>query len=170
MRSRPGPRLLYPCWIVIWVTISPCSWGAPSWLDLVVRRREYSILSSSSSRSLESSSSWKENEPHSQHYPDHHSSNHLLLLGSCKVLSIPRGGADTLQSSSWRTVSRATMNEFWKAHPLLAGGSVCAIKATLADLLAQKIQHASSTSSSPQKYDFRRTFAFMMYGALYQGM
>lgn len=61
------------------------------------------------------------------------------------------------------------MNAFWKGHPLVAGGAVCAIKAVLADLLAQKIQQAAS-SSAPQKLDFRRTFAFMLYGSLYQGM
>ena len=83
-----------------------------------------------------------------------------------KVLSVPRGGGDSQSSSLAQAV-----NAFWKSHPLVAGGTVCAVKATCADLLAQKIQHASaSTNGTPQKFDFRQTFAFMLYGALYQGM
>ena len=164
MRSRR--RVLYRCWIVVWMVICPDSWGAPSSLDLALRL-EYSNLLLPSSRSL-GSSQFHDATNERQRHDDH---NTLRMLRSRKILSVPRGGGDVQQPSSWSSVSQAAMNEFWKTHPLVAGGSVCAIKATLAGLLAQKIQHASSnTSSSPHKFDFRRTLAFMMYGALYQGM
>lgn len=82
-------------------------------------------------------------------------------------------GSDTTSSSSWTSA----LDAFWQANPLLAGGVVCGIKATLADLVAQKIQQRANrgnnsigSSSSPAKIDWRRTFAFMTYGALYQGV
>lgn len=77
-----------------------------------------------------------------------------------QLCSIPRGGN---QASLWKTA----VDDFWQGNPLLAGGLVCAVKAALADVVAQKLQVASSSAA---KLDFRRTFAFMTYGGLYQGV
>jgi len=173
-------RLLHQCWriLLLWVLISPYSLGALAALALPASPPDCSILWSLS-RSLRSSMQKKNLQRHDK-------SSHSMLRSHTRVLSVPRGGGEThpqsssSSSSSWLSVSQVVVNEFWKSHPLVAGGSVCAIKAILADLLAQKVQHASSSmansnssgsSSRPhRKFDLRRTFAFTLYGALYQGM
>lgn len=71
---------------------------------------------------------------------------------------IVRGGH--LQSS--------LVDGLWKRHPFLAAALVCAIKAAAADLVAQRRQ--LFVESENDKIDGRRTLAFVLYGALYQGM
>ena len=71
--------------------------------------------------------------------------------------SVPRGGSSTRLESG----ALVAINTFWKAHPLVAAATVCATKASLADVVAQR---------SNEKFVLRRTVAFLIYGALYQGM
>ena len=92
------------------------------------------------------------------------------------------------------TVGKA-IDTLWRKYPFLAAGFTCGLKASLADIVAQKRQMAmndasqttepssseeTSTSSAKQlqqksaavgtKFDLRRNVAFTVYGALYQGM
>lgn len=171
--------LLHQGWrILVWLFISPYSWAAPASLTLLVSRPKCKDRLSFSKRpgsSLQKSNAIQRRDK-----------NVDLTLGShTRVLSVPRGGGETHRqsssssssSASWLSVSQVAVNEFWKSHPVVAGGGVCAIKALLADLLAQKVQNASSSmtnssgsNSQPHKrFDRRRTFAFVLYGALYQG-
>ena len=99
--------------------------------------------------------------------PSHHR-RHLS-----KVLSLNRGGG----AEGARSLT-STVDAIWKAHPLVAGATVCAVKASLADLVAQNIQFRATRTAAKkfrrrmvesQKFDFRRTFAFMLFGGLYQG-
>lgn len=68
----------------------------------------------------------------------------------------------------------AAVDAFWKAqHPLVTAAVVCATKAFAADLVAQKRQqglNAESSTDQDKKFDWRRSFSFVAYGALYQGM
>lgn len=77
-----------------------------------------------------------------------------------KLLPITvRGGQ--LQSS--------LVDSLWKQHPFVAAALVCAIKAFAADVVAQRRQ-LSAQSATNTSMDRKRTLAFVLYGALYQGM
>ena len=96
----------------------------------------------------------------------HNSLRSSLLL----LQSIPRGGASSSTSTAlfsqqqqlWQTLDAA-----WTAHPYLAASIVCGIKALLADGVAQRRQQQQHTTNY---YDPRRSLAFTMYGAGYQGL
>ena len=97
-----------------------------------------------------------------------------LPQASQPVLPI-RGGATSATELS--STLGAAIDTFWQAHPLVAAAVVCATKATLADLVAQRRQQrlwvASSngvTSSVRAPLDLRRMLSFATYGAAYQGM
>jgi protein Mpv17 len=88
-----------------------------------------------------------------------------------QVLSVRRGGA--LEA----TPALVALDACWKAHPLAAAAVVCATKASLADLVAQRRQQrlqtaatSNATAGESRKLDVRRMFSFMTYGALYQGV
>ena len=106
------------------------------------------------------------------------------------ILSV-RGGeerrGDTTQlhnscSSAVVMVSRSTiaaLNTFWKTQPYLAAGITCGIKASAADFVAQKRHFklrdqkqtaAVEIKTSDETMDYRRNLAFLLYGAVYQGM
>ena len=80
------------------------------------------------------------------------------------ILSIRRGGS----SSQLESTAFATLDAAWKANPLIAAAVVCATKASLADLVAQRRQQ--KVNASPKKLDWRRTLSMTVYGAFYQGM
>jgi Mpv17 / PMP22 family len=105
------------------------------------------------------------------------------------ILSV-RGGeerrGDTTQlhnscSSAVVMVSSSTiaaLNTFWKTQPYLAAGITCGIKASAADFVAQKRHFklrdqeptAVELKTSDETMDYRRNVAFLLYGAVYQGM
>jgi len=89
--------------------------------------------------------------------------------GISTSISIGRGGSQLYSTPAFF----ATLDGFWKAHPLVAAAVVCATKASAADLVAQKRQQSIGDSvgdDDKQKWDLRRTFSFMLYGAVYQGI
>ena len=91
-----------------------------------------------------------------------------------------RGDTTQLQATtSAAAAAFSAIDALWKANTLISAALVCAIKATAADLVAQKrqqrayadIDKTTSCSSNPEfKLSFRRTLSFAIYGALYQGM
>lgn len=84
------------------------------------------------------------------------------------------------------TSTVAAIDAFWRNSPYVAAALTCGIKASAADLVAQKRQYkqrndaetaaGSDTSLTPEatnsssKTDMQRNLAFILYGALYQGM
>ena len=62
----------------------------------------------------------------------------------------------------------SSINHFFKAHPYAAAFSVCALKASAADTIAQKIENSNKKMEKPV-FQFKRNFAFICYGGLYQG-
>mmetsp|Transcript_2633 Transcript_2633/g.3838 ORF Transcript_2633/g.3838 Transcript_2633/m.3838 type:complete len:283 (-) Transcript_2633:152-1000(-) len=105
-----------------------------------------------------------------------------------------RGGSDISTSTATSLNSApvaavATIATFWQTSPYAAGAIVCAVKASVADMFAQKAAHASTAKQllqqqqqQPQhqqlqqqdaragKTDLRRNLAFILYGITYQGM
>jgi len=80
---------------------------------------------------------------------------------------------------------------FWQTSPYTAAALICGFKASAADMIAQQSQqqqqqqqqvqneevselsvdlHNNDNNSHNNKYDMKRNFAFVLYGALYQGM
>lgn len=97
-----------------------------------------------------------------------------------RMLAVRRGGGSRSSTSTQlegMSALVATVDAFWKgSNPLVAAAVVCATKASLADLVAQRrqqrLQTAAATASAASrssKLDFRRLLSFMTYGALYQG-
>jgi hypothetical protein len=82
----------------------------------------------------------------------------------------------------------AALDAFWKTQPYLAAGLTCGIKASAADIVAQKRhfklreeeqqlpdndddeEKSISAESIGQKTDYQRNLAYLLYGALYQGV
>lgn len=80
------------------------------------------------------------------------------------ILSI-RGGA---RSGPLHAVdgALAIVNQFFHSSPYIAAALTCGTKASAADYVAQRRQATGNTS----KLDAARNVAFLLYGALYQGM
>jgi hypothetical protein len=99
---------------------------------------------------------------------------------SSRFLSNRRGDTTQLQATTTAAAAAfAAIDTLWKANPLIAAAIVCAIKASTADLVAQKRQQrvhsdvdtTTSCRSHPEfKLSVRRTLSFAIYGAMYQGM
>jgi Mpv17 / PMP22 family len=92
------------------------------------------------------------------------------------ITTIRGGGGGQLQAAG-------LVDGLWKQHPFLAAAIVCAIKAAAADLVVQRRQQQQSnkvghdkttttmtTTKATTKIDAKRTLAFVLYGALYQGV
>jgi Mpv17 / PMP22 family len=102
-----------------------------------------------------------------------------------------------LHSSSVMMISTtvAALDTFWRTQPYLAAGLTCGIKASAADMVAQKrqfklrreqqqqqdkdddkdeeeksIRAENSRTSQNQTTDYQRNLAFLLYGAIYQGV
>jgi len=84
-----------------------------------------------------------------------------------------------LQSSSAFTGPLALVNTLWRNHPYAAAALICGVKASAADLFAQgrQIQKEEDIDldfaeivNIGEKADFRRNIAYIIYGALYQGV
>jgi hypothetical protein len=99
-----------------------------------------------------------------------------------------------LQSTTFSAIASA-VDTFWRTQPFAVAAIVCAIKACLADIVAQKLTHESSdgqavaatireqkrktnqasvasatAAQSPNPFDWQRNLSFVLYGALYQGI
>jgi hypothetical protein len=111
-----------------------------------------------------------------------------------------RGGSATATATSLdlapaaAVATMASLETFWQTSPYAAGAIVCAIKASAADLFAQKAAQASTAKQlqhhhhqqqqqvqqlqleqqdatrAARKTDLRRNLAFILYGIIYQGM
>jgi hypothetical protein len=69
----------------------------------------------------------------------------------------------------------AALDALFQASPYTAAAITCGVKASGADLVAQKRQYRKRDETTiddgePRKTDVKRNFAFMLYGAIYQGM
>ena len=106
-----------------------------------------------------------------KHYPssDHTTTSiHALKYNDLEhIVNIARGGGI------------GSLDLFFRNYPYIAAFMVCASKASMADVVAQKsnfmsmrqktMDVASPTSTPPFKLQFKRTIAFLLYGGLYQG-
>ena len=63
----------------------------------------------------------------------------------------------------------AALDAVFRSQPYAMGALTCGVKASTADLVAQKQLDSKSERHKPTKLDLKRTVAFMIYGALYQG-
>ena len=127
-----------------------------------------------------------------------------LSVPNAVVSGIPRGGGeDTMRdhfdednvtnrqvshSSAAATVAATTWNavlswlSLWHQNPFVTAAVICAVKAGLADIVAQRYPQQQSYSTSAggsssssnhamvAPFDVRRCLSFMLYGALYQGV
>lgn len=95
----------------------------------------------------------------------------------------PRQKSVKLQSALTSVLSN--VNAFWIDAPYAAAALTCGVKASAADLVAQRRQfrkeqddqneeleseNASAVTSEAPKADLQRNLAYLIYGALYQGM
>lgn len=89
----------------------------------------------------------------------------VLILWSAHIyraFSIPTSIGPTRKTPTQLSVIPPSVGVFFKSHPLAAAAVVCAVKASLADVVAQARDQESS-------YVQRRTVSFAVYGSLYQG-
>lgn len=104
----------------------------------------------------------------------------------------PQGGGTTTTTALAFHPSPTLLNSvvgaadhFWRNSPYLAAALTCGVKASAADLVAQRRQEAANTSdddgaaaavaevaisSAPPRMDLKRNFAYIVYGSVYQGM
>lgn len=75
--------------------------------------------------------------------------------------SLPRRASPALNSVA--TSALAALDGFFRTCPYTAAALTCGIKASAADMVAQK------SGDSKQQTDLKRNIAFGLYGALYQG-
>ena len=66
----------------------------------------------------------------------------------------------------------AVINNFYQTSPYMAAALTCGTKASAADYVAQKRQSskAGDGSTTACKFEKARNIAFLVYGAIYQGM
>jgi len=72
----------------------------------------------------------------------------------------------------------SAVNAAFEMNPYAAGAFVAGFKASTADIIAQRRQLRKANSEQPESkakeekkgLDVRRTFAFLLYGAVYQGL
>ena len=83
------------------------------------------------------------------------------LVAKQDMLDIPRGGSTTTYSDSNNPLILFVSH--WSQNPFVVAAVICATKAGLADLVAQKRQ-------GQHPFHVRRSVSFILYGALYQGM
>ena len=98
---------------------------------------------------------------------------------------VPRGGDIATSSTSLKSSILGAIDVFYKTMPLTSAFVTCGIKASAADLVAQKraaMQNADEEeglltttdeeilSEITTPLEKRRNFAFFLYGGLYQGM
>lgn len=81
---------------------------------------------------------------------------------------VPRGGDLSTSSTSLKSSLIGAIDVFYKTMPLTSAFVTCGIKASAADLVAQK--RAASLTETDEEIEKRRNFAFFLYGGLYQGM
>ena len=103
------------------------------------------------------------------HSSDHTTTSlHALKYNDLEhIVNIARGGGI------------GSLDLFFRNYPYIAAFMVCASKASMADVVAQKSNFMSMrqktmdvtapTSTPPFKLQFKRTIAFLLYGGLYQG-
>lgn len=103
----------------------------------------------------------------------------------------PQGGGTTTTALAFQpspTLLNSVVgaaDHFWRNSPYLAAALTCGVKASAADLVAQRRQEAANTSdddgaaaavaevamsSAPPRMDLKRNFAYIVYGSVYQGM
>ena len=97
---------------------------------------------------------------------------------------IPRGGDLATSSTSLKSSLIGAIDVFYKTMPLTAAFATCGVKASAADLVAQKraamkaAEAEGSLTATDEEIlgeittpvEKRRNFAFFLYGGLYQGM
>jgi len=93
-------------------------------------------------------------------------------LLNCQVKN--RSGRKCATAALQAIPALAALDLFFQSSPYTAGAITCGVKASTADLVAQKKQESCSNdkdvSTKPKKADLKRNIAFTIYGALYQGM
>jgi hypothetical protein len=93
-----------------------------------------------------------------------------------------KGGINVAIARINKTKQSRTELAFF-VNPIVAGAVVCGLQASVADIIAQKLQHRKQRSDMQQKtrgngnkvpkeggLNCRRTFGFLVYGVLYQGL
>lgn len=92
------------------------------------------------------------------------------------VTSFPRGGSLTPPTDSSGTALKSSLisviDNFYQTMPLTSAFLTCGVKASAADVVAQKTQAAKDRANYEDVSPFqkKRNFAFLMYGGLYQGI
>jgi protein Mpv17 len=99
-----------------------------------------------------------------------------------RIVAAPRGDSPT-QLHSVMVSAVAALDTFWKTQPYLAAGLTCGLKASAADIVAQKrhfklreeVEQANdeeeeSIETPIQKTDYQRNLAYLLYGVIYQGV
>jgi protein Mpv17 len=97
------------------------------------------------------------------------------------------GNSPTQLHSVMVSSAVAALDAFWKTQPYLAAGLTCGIKASAADIVAQKRQfklrdekqqkqqddddeRSIDTETAGQETDYQRNLAYLLYGVIYQGI
>ena len=94
------------------------------------------------------------------------SSTKSIINNKMNLLSV-RGGANNNRGNPLSAVmveALSMVNNFYQTSPYVAAALTCGTKACAADYVAQK------RGPSSGKMDAARTIAFLVYGAIYQGM
>ena len=110
---------------------------------------------------------------------------HKLTNLNIKTNFLKRGieGLTVLTSSTilFKIVSnnilRQKINQFFLHYPFISAFLMCAMKASFADFIAQKIstRNVNNNKQLPQqqqqrpKFEYKRNIAFLLYGGIYQG-
>lgn len=92
---------------------------------------------------------------------------HARHARPCPSLASPAGSIATSSSKTQRQVwsqALAVIDTFYHTAPYAAGALTCGAKASAADFVAQKRQ------PSFHKFEIARNVAFLVYGAVYQGV
>jgi hypothetical protein len=91
----------------------------------------------------------------------------------------------TRLQSAFLSTAIATLDTFWKTSPYAAAAITCGFKASAADIVAQKRQYkqradelkeeaqvrdSNREEKQEMKTDLQRNVAYILYGALYQGL
>jgi hypothetical protein len=99
-------------------------------------------------------------------------------LRSSLFLAVLYGcGTKVYASSAIVQTTLAALDSFLKTSPYAAAAITCGVKASAADIVAQKHQYRKQNEKSSevsntdsQKWDAKRNLAYVIYGSIYQGM
>ena len=93
----------------------------------------------------------------------------LCLIGGCEAFAFrSRATESSTQLKGWSD-ALSIIDTFYQTSPYAAGALTCGVKASAADFVAQRRQMRNKEAGQ-SKFQMARNFAFLVYGAIYQGL